>query len=53
MGRIQEQLTVTAYLSNHNDPQDEADEKAWNELRERVKALVYEARYVGIDPSVD
>jgi len=50
MGRNQVELKVTAALSSHNSEQDEIDEALWEEIEERIKAIISESRYEDIRP---
>jgi hypothetical protein len=50
MGYTQEQLTITAWLSSHNDDRDEADARAWESLCQQVQALIDAPEYRDIRP---
>lgn len=52
MGRELKTLTVNATVSRHNSTEDDRDDALWDELCERIEALVDEARYLPIRPSV-
>ena len=52
MGRKGVELSVIATLSDHNDERDVADEASWEDLAERVKALVAEPKYAEISAMV-
>lgn len=52
MGRKRVQLTVTAYLSNHNSEQDAKDADAWDRYIALVKSSAQLSVFADIDIDV-
>ena len=52
MGRDRVGIDIVAYVGRRNDPDDERDDELWEELRERVKAIVEDPKYAEITPMV-
>lgn len=48
MGRDRVGIDIVAYVGRRND----ADDELWDELRERVKAIVEDPKYAEITPMV-
>lgn len=52
MGWDRKQLTVVAYVSRHNSPQDRKDDKAWDELRAAIVKLCAQEKYREIEVDI-
>lgn len=50
MGRDLVVLEVSATVSRHNSPQDEEDDQAWDDLKDKIIALTKEPKYQNIQP---
>lgn len=50
MGRELVVFEVSATLSRHNSPEDEKDDEAWDDLKDKIIALTKEPKYQNIQP---
>lgn len=44
MGHYKEIMKIEAYLSAHNDPQDDKDRAAWSDTQERLLEVLHDPR---------
>lgn len=49
MGRDTVRMEIVGYVSRHNSEQDRKDDADWAELQERIRMIVREHRYEGLD----
>lgn len=53
MGSDQRSVTVYGRVSRHNSPQDAEDDALFDDLVERIRRVVEDQKYAGLEPSVD
>lgn len=52
MGRERLHIGITAYLGNHNQPEDTRDARAWNGLHRLITAAVAHPSFADIDAEI-